>query len=152
MGLNKVLLIGNVGKDSETRHLDSGVSVSQFTLATSETYTSKTGERVTNTEWHNIVTWRGLADFAEKYIKKGRQVYIEGRIHSRSYDDKNGVKRHVTEIYADSVQLLGKRTDYDDTHDASHQESSKSKDTTTGFASEPSTSDSKSDASDDLPF
>jgi single-strand DNA-binding protein len=109
MSVNKVILIGNVGKDPEIRHLDAGVSVANFPLATSETYTAKNGEKVTTTDWHNIVLWRGLADVAEKYVTKGKQVYIEGRIRTRSYDDKDGNKRYVTEIYGDTMQLLGKK-------------------------------------------
>jgi single-strand DNA-binding protein len=111
MSVNKVILIGNVGKDPEIRHLDAGVSVANFPLATSETYTAKNGEKVTTTDWHNIVLWRGLADVAEKYVTKGKQVYIEGRIRTRSYDDKDGNKRYVTEIYGDTMQLLGKKDD-----------------------------------------
>ncbi|HNW50208.1 MAG TPA: single-stranded DNA-binding protein [Prolixibacteraceae bacterium] len=109
MSVNKVILVGNAGKDAEVRYIDSGVAVATFSLATSETYTSKNGEKVTTTEWHNIVAWRGLGEFAGKYIQKGRQLYIEGRIRSRSYDDKDGVKKYVTEILADTIQLLGKK-------------------------------------------
>jgi len=109
MSVNKVILVGNVGKDADVRYIDSGVAVASFSLATSETYTSKSGEKVTTTEWHNIIAWRGLGEFAGKYIKKGRQLYIEGRIRSRSYDDKDGVKKYITEILADSIQLLGKK-------------------------------------------
>ncbi len=111
MSINKVILVGNVGRDPEIRHLDSGVSVANFPLATSESYVAKNGDRVTSTEWHNIVLWRGLADVAEKYVVKGRQLYIEGRIRTRSYDDKEGNKRYITEIYGDVMQLLGKRDD-----------------------------------------
>ena len=109
MSINKVILVGNAGKDPEIRHLDSGVAVASFTLATSETYTAKNGEKVTSTEWHNIVLWRGLAEIAEKYVKKGKQLYIEGRIRSRSYEDKDGQKRYITEIYGDVMKLLGSR-------------------------------------------
>lgn len=109
MSINKVILVGNVGRDPDIRHLDSGVSVASFTLATSETYTAKNGDRVTSTEWHNIVLWRGLADVAEKYVKKGKQLYIEGRIRTRSYEDKEGQKKYVTEIYGDVMKLLGSR-------------------------------------------
>jgi single-strand DNA-binding protein len=109
MSINKVILVGNVGRDPETRHLDKGVAVSNFSLATTETYTAKTGEKVSTTEWHNIVAWRGLAEVAEKYVKKGTQLYVEGRIRTRTWDDKDGVKRYTTEIYADTMQLLGKR-------------------------------------------
>src|SRR5665647_3185378 len=108
MSVNKVILVGNVGRDPETRHLDKGVSVSRFSLATTENYTSKTGEKVSNTEWHNIVAWRGLAEVVEKYVKKGSQLYIEGRLRTNSYE-KDGVKHYATEINADTLQLLGKR-------------------------------------------
>ncbi|HYQ58666.1 MAG TPA: single-stranded DNA-binding protein [Draconibacterium sp.] len=111
MSVNKVILVGNVGKDPEVRHLDTGVAVANFPLATSESYNSKSGERVTTTEWHNIVLWRGLAEVAEKYVTKGRQLYIEGRIRTRSYDDKDGNKRYITEIYGDQMQMLGTRAD-----------------------------------------
>ena len=111
MSVNKVILVGNVGKDPEVRHLDKGVSVANFPLATTETYLAKNGEKVSTTEWHNIVLWRGLAEVTEKYVTKGRQLYIEGRLRTRSWDDKDGVKRYTTEIYADVMQLLGKRDD-----------------------------------------
>ena len=109
MSINKVILIGNVGKDTEVRHLESNVSVANFTLATSENYTNKSGEKVTTTEWHNIVCWRGLATVAENYIRKGSQIYVDGKIRTRSYDAQDGSKRYVTEIYAESIQLLGKK-------------------------------------------
>ena len=118
MSINKVILVGNVGRDPEIRHLDSGVAVATFTLATSETYTARNGERVTSTEWHNIVLWRGLADVAEKYVHKGKQLYIEGRIRTRSYEDKDGQKKYVTEIYGDVMKLLGSR----ETQAANHGE------------------------------
>ena len=108
MSVNKVILVGNVGRDPETRHLDKGVAVSRFSLATTENYTSKTGEKVSNTEWHNIVAWRGLAEVVEKYVKKGSQLYIEGRLRTNMYE-KDGVKHYATEINADTLQLLGKR-------------------------------------------
>jgi single-strand DNA-binding protein len=113
MSVNKVILVGNVGKDPDVRHLEGGTSVASFPLATSETYKNKSGEKVTNTEWHNIVVWRGLAEVAEKYVKKGAQLYIDGRIRSRSYDDKDGNKKYITEIYADTLRLLGKKSDTD---------------------------------------
>lgn len=108
MSVNKVILVGNVGRDPETRHLDKDVAVSNFSLATTENYTAKTGEKVSNTEWHNIVAWRGLAEVVEKYVKKGSQLYIEGRLKTRNYE-KDGIKHYTTEIYADTIQLLGKR-------------------------------------------
>ena len=108
MSVNKVILVGHVGRDPETKHLDKGVAVSNFSLATTETYIAKTGEKISNTEWHNIVTWRGLAEIVEKYVKKGSQLYIEGRLKTRNYE-KDGIKHYVTEIYADEMQLLGRR-------------------------------------------
>ncbi len=109
MSINKVILVGNVGRDPEIRHLDKGVAVANFSLATTESYTSKNGEKVSTTEWHNIVAWRQLAELSEKYIKKGSQLFIEGRIRTRAWDDKDGNKRYTTEIYADTIQLLGRR-------------------------------------------
>jgi len=109
--INKVILVGNVGKDPEVRHLENGVSVANFSLATTERgYTTKSGQQVPDrTEWHNLVVWRGLADVAEKYIKKGTQLYIEGKIRTRSWDDKEGNKRYTTEIFVDVMQMLGKK-------------------------------------------
>ncbi len=111
MSINKVILVGNVGKDPEVRYLDSGVAVANFPFATSETYKNKQGEKVTNTEWHNIVMWRGLAEVVEKYVNKGSQLYIEGKIRTRSYDDKDGIKRYITEIIGDNMQMLGRKGD-----------------------------------------
>ena len=111
MSVNKVILVGNVGRDPETRYLDESTAISKFPMATSETYRNRNGERVTNTEWHNVVLWRGLAQVAEKYVKKGTQLYIEGRIKTRSYDDADGNKKYITEIVGDQMQLLGRRPD-----------------------------------------
>jgi len=106
-GVNKVILIGNLGKDPEIRHLDNGVAVANFSLATTESYTNKQGDRVNQTEWHNIVLWRGLADIAEKYLKKGNSVYIEGKISTRKWEDKEGIARYSTDIIADKMTMLG---------------------------------------------
>jgi single-strand DNA-binding protein len=116
MSVNKVILVGNVGKDPEVRYLDNNLPICKMSLATSEVYKNKAGEKVTTTEWHNVILWRGLAEVAEKYVKKGSQVYIEGRIRTRSYDDKDKIKRYTTEIVADVMQLLGKRTDDSGAH------------------------------------
>jgi len=109
--VNKVILVGNVGRDPEVRYLDNNVSVANFTLATTERgYTAQNGTVIPDkTEWHNIVAWRGLADISERFIKKGSQIYVEGKLRTRSWDDKEGNKRYVTEIYADNLQLLGSR-------------------------------------------
>lgn len=104
--INKVILVGRVGKDTEVRHLDNNQSVGRFTLATNETYKNKNGEKVTNTEWHNLVVWRAQAEFAGKYVKKGTMVYVEGKIRNRSWDDKDGNKRYTTEIDVETIQLL----------------------------------------------
>ena len=111
MSVNKVILVGNVGKDPETRYLDETTAITKFSMATSETYKNKSGERGSTTEWHNIVLWRGLAQVAEKYVKKGTQIYIEGRIKTRSYDDAEGNKKYITEIVGDQMQLLGRKPD-----------------------------------------
>ena len=108
--VNKVILVGNVGKDPEVKYLDNDLTIAKFSLATSESYTNKSGERISNTEWHNIVCWRNLAKIAEKYVKKGTMLYIEGKITTRSYDDKDGNKRYITEIVADNFRMLGSRT------------------------------------------
>ena len=110
MSVNKVILVGNAGKDPEVRYLEKNVAVANFTFATTDrAYTTQSGIQVPErTEWHNIVAWRGLAEMAEKYIRKGSQLYIEGKIQTRSYD-KDGIKRYITEIYADNIQLLGKK-------------------------------------------
>ena len=104
-GINKVILVGHLGKDPEVRHLDGGVSVASFPLATSETY-NKDGRKVEQTEWHNIVMYRKLAEIAGEYLKKGRPVYVEGRLQTRKWE-KDGVTRYSTEIVADSMQMLG---------------------------------------------
>jgi single-strand DNA-binding protein len=109
--LNKVMLIGNVGKDPEIRHLESGTAVANITLATTERYKDRNGETQEQTEWHNVVLWRGLADVTERFVRKGSQIFIEGKIRSRSWEDQSGQKRYTTEIVADNMQLLGRRSD-----------------------------------------
>lgn len=109
-GINKVILVGNLGKDPEVRHLESGTAVANFSLATSETYKDRnSGERKTITEWHNVVLWRGLAEVAEKYLKKGDQIYVEGKIRSRQWEDKEGKTRYTTEVVGDNMVMLGGR-------------------------------------------
>ena len=114
MSLNKVMLIGNVGRDPEVRYLDGNspnAKVATFTLATTERYRDRNGELRENTEWHNIVAWRNTADVVEKFVKKGTQLYIEGRLRTRSWDDQSGNKKYTTEVIADNLQLLGKKSD-----------------------------------------
>lgn len=111
MSVNKVILIGNVGKDPDVRYLDNGIAVATFSLATTDrAYTLANGTQVPErTEWHNIVLWRGLAQTAEKYVHKGDKLYIEGKIRSRSYDDQNGIRRTIVEIFADNMEMLTPR-------------------------------------------
>ena len=110
-GLNKVSLIGNLGNDPDYQILDNNVSVAKFSLATTEIFKDKNGQSHSQTEWHSIVLWRSLAELAAKYLQKGSLVYIEGKLKTRSYDDREGNKRYVTEIIADQLIMLDKRTD-----------------------------------------
>ena len=126
--VNKVILIGNLGKDPEVRYLDSGVAVANFSLATTENYRNKEGEKVSQTEWHNVVLWRGLAEIAEKYLKKGSSVYIEGRIRNRKWEDKEGNTRYNNEILADNMTMLGGRSNDSNQDIGSNQNTSKSED------------------------
>lgn len=113
-GVNKVILVGHLGKDPEIRYLDNNVSVASFPLATSENF-NRDGKRVEQTEWHTVVLWRGLADVAAKYLTKGKLVYIEGRLRTRSYEDKEGIRRYSTEIVAENFTLLGRKSDFEPT-------------------------------------
>jgi len=133
-GVNKVILVGNLGKDPEVRYLDNGVAVANFSLATTENYKNKSGERVSQTEWHNIVLWRGLAEVAEKYLKKGASVYIEGKIKTRKWEDKDSNTRYNTEILVDNMTMLGGKKSQVVSHESD------------------SSSVSNDDESDDLPF
>ncbi len=110
-GVNKAILIGNLGRDPEVRTFEDGTKVVNFSLATTETYKGKDGNRVEQTEWHRVVLWRGLAEVAEKYLSKGSPVYIEGRITTRKYNDKDGIERNITEIIGFNMNLLGRRDD-----------------------------------------
>ncbi|WP_109833208.1 single-stranded DNA-binding protein [Reichenbachiella versicolor] len=110
-GVNKVILLGNLGRDPEVRHLENGRAVANFSIATSETYKNKAGERVTNTEWHNVVLWTPLAEIAERFLKKGNQVYIEGKLTSRSYEDKEGITKYITEVVGREMTLVGPKPD-----------------------------------------
>ena len=114
--INKAFLIGNVGKDPEIRRFENGVKAS-FSLATSETYTPKGGEKVTQTEWHSIIAWGKLADIVERYVKKGQPLFVEGKITYRSYDDRDGNKKYITEINASNIQMLGKKEHSSDQSD-----------------------------------
>ncbi|WP_342646578.1 single-stranded DNA-binding protein [Mucilaginibacter sp. CSA2-8R] len=138
-GINKVILVGHLGKDPEVRHLDGGVSVASFPLATSESY-NKDGRKVEQTEWHNIVMWRGLADVAAKYLQKGKLVYIEGKLRTRSFEDKTGIKKYTTEIVAENFTVLGRKSDFDN----DSKQAVKAEDADNGF--------NPANDADDLPF
>ena len=143
MSVNKVILIGHVGQDPEVRYLDNNTPVCNIRMATSDVYKNKSGERVTTTEWHNVVLWRGLAEVAEKYVKKGSQIFIEGKLRTRSWDDKDKNKRYTTEIVADVMQLLGKRAEESGVSGQPAQ---------TGMPSGERTNVDEQDTVNDLPF
>ncbi len=109
--LNKVILIGNLGADPEIKEMADGTKMAKFSIATTETYKNKQGERVSNTDWHNIVLWRGVAQVAEQYLKKGDSVLIEGKIKNRSWEDENGIKKYATDIQGDNMTMLGSKRD-----------------------------------------
>jgi len=144
--VNKVILIGNLGKDPEVRHLENGAVVANFPIATSETYTDRnTGQRRENTDWHNIVLWRGLAEIAEKYLKKGQKIYVEGKLKTRSWQDKDGNTRYTTEVVGDEMTMLSRG-------DASTQQSNAPY-SSSGTPEPPSkVDDIINNDSDDLPF
>ena len=145
-GVNKVILIGRLGRDPEIRNLDSGVAVANFTMATSETYRDKTtNEKKEVTEWHNIVLWRGLAEIAQKYLHKGDMVYIEGKLRTRSWE-KEGVTRYTTEIVADNMNMLSPKSSGGSGGESNYSGSPKS------TASEGSSMPAETGGSDDLPF
>ena len=144
--INKVILIGNLGKDPEVRHLENGAAVANFSIATSENYKDrKTGEKVSQTEWHNIVAWRGLAEIAEKYLKKGAKVYIEGKLKTRTWQDKEGNNRYSTEVITDNLTMLGSTGE-------SMASSNQVKADENETKSSPEKEFSSPDENDDLPF
>ena len=143
-GINKVILVGHLGKDPEVRHLEGNVTVASFPLATSETY-NKDGRKIEQTEWHNIVMWRGLADVAAKYLQKGKLVYIEGKIRTRSFEDKEGFKKYTTEIIAENFTMLGRKSDFDNGHVENNAQSKAEED-------QPMNYNRPANAEDDLPF
>lgn len=110
-GVNRVMLIGNLGKEPDVQVLEGNIAVAKFPLATTETFKDRTGKLVSQTEWHTVVLWRGLAELAQKYLHKGSLVYIEGRLKTRSWEDKEGVKKYATEVVGDNLIMLDKRAD-----------------------------------------
>ncbi len=149
-GINKVILVGNLGKDPEVRYLEGGTAVANFPIATSETYKDRTsGEKKTTTEWHNIVLWRGLAEIAEKYLKKGSQIYLEGKLRTRQWQDKDGNNRYTTEIVGDNLQMLGRK---DENSSASATPSNAQAPTKTETPAPTPEIEKSDDKVDDLPF
>lgn len=141
-GINKVILVGNLGKDPEVRTFEGGKKVVQFSLATTESYKDKNGQRVDQTEWHNIVFWGAIVDVIEKYLKKGSQIYVEGKIRTRSYEDKEGVKKYITEIIGDKMTMLGGGPRNNESVSSNGN----------GKAAEPVGQSFAADQEDDLPF
>lgn len=145
-GVNKVILVGRLGKDPEVRNLDSGVAVANFSIATSETYRDKTtNEKKEITEWHNIVLWRGLAEIAQKYLHKGDMVYIEGKLRTRSWE-KEGVTRYTTEVVADNMTMLSAKSSGGSGGESNYASASKPS------SSEGMSMPAETGGSDDLPF
>lgn len=122
-GVNRVMLIGNLGKDPDVQVLEGNIAVAKFPLATTETFKDRGGKLVSQTEWHTVVLWRGLAELAQKYLHKGSLVYIEGRLRTRNWDDKEGHRKFATEVVGDNLIMLDKRTDGSTHTDNSHPES-----------------------------
>jgi single-strand DNA-binding protein len=154
-GVNKVILVGNLGKDPEVRYLESGVAVASFSIATSESFKDRTtGERKTQTEWHNVVLWRGLAEVAEKYLKKGNQIYVEGKLRTRQWQDKEGNTRYTTEIVGDNMTMLGGRPEGGDSGGGFNNQTSAPAQNTPAAEKKPATDDlaSSDNDMDDLPF
>lgn len=110
-GVNRVMLIGNLGKDPDMQYLEGNIGVAKFPLATTETYKDRNGKLVSQTEWHTVVLWRGLAELAQKYLHKGSLIYVEGRLRTRTWEDKEGAKKFATEIVGDNLIMLDKRTE-----------------------------------------
>ncbi len=145
--VNKVILIGNVGNDPEVKYVKENVPVARFRLATGETYKNQNGERITNTEWHNIVVWRGLATVVEKYVKKGSKLYIEGKLTHRKYEDKEGQTKYYTEIVCRDMTML-------DSKGSSEQSENKENSTSANIQEPPADFNDVEDFNDvdDLPF
>ena len=142
-GVNRVMLIGNLGKDPDVQYLEGNIAVAKFPLATTETYKDRTGKLVSQTEWHTVVLWRGLAELAQKYLHKGSLIYVEGRLRTRSWEDKEGNKKFATEIVGDNLIMLDKRGDGHSAHGTGH-------DAVEGFSGEDVPP--ISDTNENLPF
>jgi len=147
--INKVILIGNLGKDPETRYMSNGDAVTNITLATTDTWKDKNGEKQEKTEWHRVTFYRKLAEIAGEYLKKGRSVYIEGRLETRKWTDKNGVERYTTDIIASDMKMLGNRSGSGSFESTPDQEEGNSAPSRSSSAKSPSGFD---DMDDDIPF
>ena len=158
-----MILIGNLGQDPEVRYLEGGTAVANLRIATSETYRDRTTqERITQTEWHNVVLWRGLAEIAEKYLRKGNQVYVEGKLRTRSWEDQSGQTRYSTEVVADNMTMLGGRAEEGGGMPASQpaaapaqqpaQPAQPAQSAPAQPAAQPAPQATKEDPEDDLPF
>lgn len=147
-GVNRVMLIGNLGKDPDIQNLEGNIAVAKFPLATTETFKDRSGKLISQTEWHTVVLWRGLADLASKYLHKGSLVYIEGRLRTRSWEDKEGNRKFATEVVGDNLIMLDKRMDSGTSQPASTGESEMSG--SENPATSPSSGDT--DPSENLPF
>ncbi len=154
MSVNKVILVGNVGKDPDVRYFDNDSVKASFPLATSERgYTTANGTQVPErTEWHNVVSWRGLAQIVEKFVRKGMPLYVEGKIRTRSYEDQQGIKRYITEVYADNIELLGRRGSGDQSSSGTQEETMSAPSTSIGNAPTSDSIQSGDAEVDDLPF
>ena len=152
IGVNKVILVGNLGKDPEIRHLDNGKSRVTVSIATSETYKNKAGERISNTEWHNVVFWTPLAEIVDSYLRKGSKIYVEGKISSRSYEDKEGKMRYVTEVIAREMIMLDSKNSSTSNEKTYDEGNSFAKGETKVNEFQPSMSSSESEGADELPF
>lgn len=151
--INKVTLVGRLGKDPAVRHFDNNSSVCNFTIATSESYTDKEGQRVEQTEWHNLAIWRkGLVDVAEKYLKKGHLLYVEGKLRTRSWDDKDGNKRYTTEVVVDSFKMLEKRESSSNSFGEAQNFNKAPEPISNPSSSQDSNTQIVENESDDLPF
>lgn len=151
--VNKVILIGNLGADPETRKLESGVTLTRINIATSESYTDKTsGERKENTEWHRVVLWRKLGEIAEQYLKKGHKVYIEGKLRTRSWEDDQKITRYSTEIIADHMTMLNKPEGTPQNNSGGYGQPESSSSSKTAQQPSKAEEDFTNDEDDDLPF
>lgn len=164
-GVNKVILIGNLGRDPDIQYIEGNIAVSKFSLATTETFKDRSGKQLSQTEWHTVVLWRGLAELSQKYLHKGSLVYIEGRLRTRTWEDKDHNKKHATEVVADNLVMLDKRSDYNldslheghhldhDLHEVSHHPGGDAQPDHPAEGSEGAAGTQKQNpANDDLPF